>query len=280
MKEHGYSMSPTAREKQINFEKVEAELRQLGLAYEQMGKEVNQKTNELIKINKLLQTEMFERKKMESEILEIAQAEQKRFGSQIHDGLCQELTAILIFAKALTQKMEKDKSLELTELKKISDMLLDAVDQARNTARGLYPGELEGASLMNSLEELATHTLGTSCVFYCPKPILIDDNNVATHLYRITQEGISNAVKHGKAKNIEVSFTQNENQITLAIKDDGIGMPHDLKNEKGIGLKIMKYRAHLMNASFQIKSNSPQGVILECVFEILHKKEFSHELFS
>ncbi|MBF0493110.1 MAG: hypothetical protein HQM15_10065 [Deltaproteobacteria bacterium] len=248
--------------------KIEEELRQLTLAYEQIGKQLHEKNNELLQSNKLLKAEIVERKKIEAEILEITQEEQRRFGSQLHDGLCQELTAILVFAKNLTQKMEKEKTLELAELKKISDMLLDAVDQARNTARGLYPGELEGTSLMRSLEELASSTLGTSCLFYCPEPILIEDNNVATHLYRITQEAISNAVEHGKAQNIEVSFTQNKGTLTLAIKDDGIGIINDRTFSKGIGLKIMKYRARILNASFEIKSNSPQGVILECHFKM------------
>ena len=137
---------------------------------------------------------------MEAEILEVTQAEQRRFGSQLHDGLCQELTAILLFAKALTQKMEKEKTLELVELKKISDMLLEAVDQARDTARGLYPGELEGSSLMHSLEELTSKTQETSqvaCEFICPTPILIDNNNIATQIFRITQEGTQTLLPDG-----------------------------------------------------------------------------------
>lgn len=254
----------TPEEKQA---KVERELHQMTLAYEKMGKQVNEKTNDLIQSNKLLQKEIVERRRIETEILEISMAEQKRFGSQLHDGLCQELAAILVFAKALTQKMEKDKTLELAELKKISDMLLEAVDQARDTARGLYPGELEGTSLMHSLEELASKTTETSCVFYCPEPISINDNNIATHLYRIAQEGINNAVKHGKAKNIELGFIQNQENIILSIKDDGLGMIQNSKNIKGIGLKIMKYRAHLINAFFHVKTNIPHGVILECIFK-------------
>lgn len=259
-----FSAFPQEKEQQM---KVEVELRELKLAYEKMGAQVDEKTNELIQSNKLLQAEIVERKRIETEIIDATLAEQKRFGSQLHDGLCQELTAILVFTKSLAQKMEKNKTLEIAELKKISEMLLTAVDQARDTARGLYPGELEGTSLMHSLEELTSLILGASCLFYCPKPILIDDNNIATHLYRITQEGISNAVKHGKAKHIEVSFIQDEDNIILAIKDDGIGMMDDHKNVKGIGLKIMKYRAHMMNATFLVKPNSPRGVILECCFQ-------------
>ncbi len=246
------------------LKEVEIELARVTMAYEEMVKKVSVKNEELILSNQLLQDEIIERKKIEAEILEVTQEEQRRFGSQLHDGLCQELTAILVFAKALIKKMEKEKTLEIMELKKISDMLLDAVDQARDTARGLYPGELEGTSLMHSLEELCSQTLGAACAFHCPETILIEDNNIATHLYRIAQEAISNALQHGKAKNIEISFTQNKDSITLALKDDGVGMIQDIKASKGIGLKIMKYRAHMMNATFEIKPNTPQGVILEC----------------
>lgn len=266
-------MSLTAEEKLI---KVENELHQLALEYEKMGKQVSKKTNELIHSNKLLQDEVEERKKIESEIVEITLEEQRRFGSQLHDGLCQELTAILIFSKALAKKMEMNNTLELVELKKISDMLLGAVDQARNTARGLYPGELEGNSLMHSLEELTSLTSNISCSFHCPEPIFIDDNNTATHLYRIAQEAISNATKHGNVKNIDVSLTQKGEYITLSIKDDGIGMDSEFTKSKGIGLKIMKYRAHIMNASFKIRPNSPRGLILECTFKkVAAKKKIS-----
>lgn len=257
-------MNPTEKKQQL---KIEAELRQLALEHEKMAQQVREKNAELIESNKLLQAEVLERKKVEAEILDATQAEQRRFGSQLHDGLCQELAAILVFAKALAQKMEKNKTLELAELKKISTMLLSAVDQARDTARGLYPGELKGTSLMFSLEELTRNIQnlsGVMCSFTCPSSVLVDDNNIATHLYRIAQEGINNAVKHGKATHIELSFTQQQNHITLIIKDDGIGIADDAKNAKGIGLKIMRYRARMINATFSMKPNSPQGVILEC----------------
>lgn len=120
---------------------------------------------------------------------------------------------------------------------------------------------------MNSLEELANNIQnlsGVTCSFTCPSSVLIDDSNIATHLYRIAQEGINNAVKHGKATHIELNFTRQQNHITLILKDDGIGIADDTKNAKGIGLKIMRYRARMINATFSMKSNSPQGVILEC----------------
>lgn len=254
-------MIPEEREQQ---KKGEDELQ---LTCDKLERQVQERTAELVRSNQALQAEITERKRIEKEMLEISQEEQRRFGSQIHDGLCQELTGILMFAKNLTQKMERENRLDIAELKKITDLLREAIGQARNTARGLYPGEMEGASLMHSLRELTSNTQSTSgilCRFHCPEPIFIDDNDVATHLYRIVQEGISNAVLHGKPQSIEVSFTRNDGHINLILKDDGVGFIYDPQSSKGIGLKIMKYRAHMMGGIFQIEPNLPCGVTLKC----------------
>jgi signal transduction histidine kinase len=228
---------------------------------------VHKKTNELASSKIRLQMEIDERKTMESDFLEMTQEEHRRFGSQLHDGLCQELTAILIFAKSLSKKMERDKTLQQTELQKISDMLLEAVDQVRKTARGLYPGDLDSASLLLSLKELAEHTTEAKCTFRHTRSLHIKNSNVATHLYRIVQEGISNSVQHGRPKHIEILLSQRNEYVTLTITDDGVGMPSQPKKQVGIGLKIMKYRARMINASFLIKARVPTGVIIECRFK-------------
>lgn len=239
----------------------------LQLAYEELEKRVEERTTELIQANRNLQTEILERKKAEKEVLEIAHKEQRRFGAHLHDGLCQDLAGISMITRALTQKMENKNNPEADELRNISNLLQGAVNQVRNTARGLYPGELEGTSLIDYLQELTSRTQslwGVSCRFHCLEPILIEDNHVVTHLYRIAQEGISNAVKHGKAQQIEVSLIKDNDQILFTIKDDGIGFTHESKNSQGIGLNIMKYRARMMEASLQIESNLPHGVVLTC----------------
>lgn len=251
----------------VNFfiERKEVEV-QLQAAYEEMEQRVSDRTAELLKSNLDLQAEILERKKMEKEILEVTHKEQKRFGSQLHDGLCQDLAGILMVVKSLTQKMEKGKSLDLADLKKVSDLLDGAVSQARDMARGLYPGDLEGNSLMYMLEELTSRQdlSGVLCRFHCPEPILIGNNDVATHLYKIAQEGISNAIKHGKAKAIDVSLIKHGGNIVLTVKDEGSGFKGDPQNSKGIGLKIMKNRAFIIEATFQVEPNRPHGVILTC----------------
>jgi len=239
----------------------------LRLAYEEMEKRVQERTLELIKSNQVLEAEIAERKKVEEEVLEISLKEQRRFGSQLHDGICQNLAGILMFAKVLMRKMEKQGSPEANELRKISEMLHQAVGQARDMARGLYPVELEGTSLMRSLEELCSRTeslMGLSCPFICPVPIYVTDNNTATHLYRIAQEAINNAAKHGSAQHIEVALLQEGENVVLRVKDDGNGLLNEIKNSKGIGLHIMKYRARMLSATLNIGPNEPHGTVLTC----------------
>lgn len=243
---------------------------QLKVASDEMEKLALARTAELVASNQVLQAEIIERKRMEIEILEMTQKEQKRFGSQLHDGLCQELAGIVLFTKGLTQKMEKDNRLDIAELMKISVLLDGAISQARDTARGLYPGELEGASLLHRLEELAVNTQNppdVSCHFHCPESILINANDTATHLYKIAQESISNAIKHGKVRTVDVSLLRQDGHIVLTIADDGIGLTDAAHHSKGIGLKIMKYRAHMIGADFEVIPNKPHGVIVRCIMK-------------
>ena len=115
---------------------------------------------------------------------------------------------------------------------------------------------MEADGLMQALEELATISsdlFKVSCRFECDSPVLIRDTATSGHLYRIAQEAISNAVKHGKAKNINVQLEALDNGIALRVKDDGIGLPDPLPKTAGIGLRIMAHRASIIGATFQAR---------------------------
>lgn len=217
--------------------------------------------------SRTLQTNTIERDSLENKILQTLQNEQRDLGEQLHDGLCQELAAILMFTNSLIKKVERNNDFDIAELKKISVLLSDAASKVRNTARGLYPEDTEGTSLMQKLGGLVLETRmlsSVSCRFHYPELIRINDNHITSHLYKIAQEGISNAIKHGKAQSIEVGLTRKDDMLTLTVKDDGVGFAGDPQDSKGIGLKIMKHRAHVINASLQVESNVPHGVILIC----------------
>ncbi|MFO1520032.1 MAG: ATP-binding protein, partial [bacterium] len=131
--------------------------------------------------------------------------------------------------------------------------------------------ELEAESLMVSLKELTQKTqalTGVSCRFECPTPILITDNNVATHLYRIAQEAVNNAVRHGQAKNVEVELIQGESRITLIVRDDGKGISSEKKKTRGIGMHIMRYRARMIEGDLEFSDNGERGTRLVCTLPI------------
>jgi signal transduction histidine kinase len=224
---------------------------------------VEERTAELARANQSLQAEIRERQKVEREALEIIQKEQKRFSAQLHDGLCQSLAGTMMLAKASVQKLEKQQVREADELKNVIELINQSVSEARDLARGLFPVELEANSLMLSLKGLAVKTeqlFKVSCEFDCPVPILVGDNVTATHLYRIAQEGINNAVHHGKAKHLRLSLFERNNRLLMQLVDDGEGISQDFNFSAGIGLHIMKYRARMMDAELRFEPG-PEGMV-------------------
>lgn len=196
----------------------------------------------LVRTNVALRKEIIERKKVEKEVLEISEQERQRFGMHLHDDLCQSLTGILMFAKVLTRKMTRQDLSEAAELEKICKLLDESITQAREMARGFYPVELHADSFMHALQDLANRTqklYEVSCCFLCPRPVFIDDNNLTTHLYRITQESVLNAIKHGAASHVKISLLEKEGKVSLIVEDDGKGLRGEFQRMQGIGFHIL-----------------------------------------
>jgi PAS domain S-box-containing protein len=210
-----------------------------------------------------------ERKQLEREILEISGREQRRISQDLHDGLCQQLAGIEFRNSVLVQQLANEEA--KTEATMIGELIRDATRQARLLAKGLSPVQLDAAGLMSALHELtsnASKLFNVSCRFECPQPVLVADNTVATHLYRIAQEAISNAVKHGQAKFIIVSLSCSADQLTLRIWNNGVEFPAGASAEGGLGLRIMQYRAEMIGATLKISSAIDKGATVECTFKI------------
>jgi PAS domain S-box-containing protein len=219
----------------------------------------------------ILLHDVTEKKRLEKEILEIADKEQKRIGQDLHDQLCQYLSGIKFRAILLKQKVEQGSTDAAQEAALIERLLNEANQQARDIARGLVPVEVEASGLMGGLEELARRTakifrLSCSCEFKAP--ILVDNHFIAVHLYRIAQEAVNNSVKHGRSTVISVGLMKTKSQLILTIKDNGVGLPCDLKDTKGMGLGIMKYRARLIGASLSLTRRKKRGTIVTCSLPI------------
>lgn len=208
-----------------------------------------------------------ERKRLEREIQEISEQEKRRIGQDLHDGLGQYLTGISFMAKVLQQKLAAKNLPEATDARKISELVNRTVSQTRDLARGLCPVELETNGLQAALQELAASVekvFDASCSLECKQPVLIEDNAAAIHLYRIAQEAVNNAVKHGRASQIVISLTLGNGSIHLTVKDNGCGLPKGLKN-KGMGLRVMNYRAGMIGASITLDGQPGRGTRVSCI---------------
>jgi len=212
-----------------------------------------------------LNNEMQERMRLEEEILSISEREQQRIGHDLHDSLCQHLTGVALAGEVLKEQLTAKSLPEAKAMAHIVELVEGAIELTRTLARGLHPVELEGEGFTDALRELAatiTEGFKTPCTFECDKPVAIREPAVATHLYRITQEAITNAVKHSNAKKIEVRLASASDGVTLTICDDGVGMP--AKIPTGMGLRTMAYRASVIGATFKIERLLTRGTRVIC----------------
>jgi PAS domain S-box-containing protein len=212
-----------------------------------------------------------ERKGLEEAILEISAREQRRIAQDLHDGLGQHLTGIAFMSKVLERKLSEKALPEAVEAAQIVKMVNQAIDNTRQLARGLHPVAAEPLGLMSALKKWASEVevlFQIGCSFRCEKQIAIHDANMATHLYRIAQEAVNNAIRHGKAKNIVIRLSGKSGTGTLSIQDDGEGFPQQPASPPGVGLNIMDYRADMVGGSLKVQPNQDRGITVTCTFPI------------
>ena len=210
-----------------------------------------------------------ERKRLEKALLEIEEREQRRIGQDLHDDLGQLLTGIAFKSQVLQRKLEKNLPVSADNVAEITLLVNQAKDQARLLSRGLLSLETEEESLMSALKDLAQNTeriYGISCNFSCNGVVPIFNKAAVTHLYRIAQEAVINAVKHGKPARIDISLSRKKDKVELTIKDDGTGDPPQPAGTDGMGLHIMNYRANMIGGSLDRQSGTNTGTQVKCSF--------------
>jgi len=210
-----------------------------------------------------------ENKRLEREIQETSEREKRRIGQDLHDGLGQYLTGIACMVKVVEQKLESRDLQEAGDVKKITTMVNETISQARDLARGLCPVELENNGLQAALQELAARVsrANVNCEVKAPQVTKVYDNAAAIHLYRIAQEAVNNAIKHGKARNVTIGLNTQNNQVTLTVQDDGVGLPKGTMKGNGMGLRVMNYRAAMIGASVSIAPGPEAGTMVTCVMQ-------------
>ncbi|MDD2706488.1 MAG: PAS domain S-box protein [Verrucomicrobiae bacterium] len=214
-------------------------------------------------------SDITEQKRLQNEILQISEREQKRIGQDIHDSLLQNLVGIAFMSEVLGRKMGAKQLPEAAEITRITGLVNQALTEARGIARGLCPVELEENGLMSALQELSVATAnlyGITCRFFCEEPLLIRDNAKAIHLYRIAQEAINNAIKHGQASRIDIFLEIQEKRVSLRISDNGRGIPAQPLRGQGMGLRSMSYRAKMIGGTLDASLLPGGGTKVECLF--------------
>jgi PAS domain S-box-containing protein len=208
-----------------------------------------------------------DRRQLEHQLLEISDREQARMGQDLHDGLCQKLVSIAFDNDSLEQKLAARELPETQATRAIAALLDDVITEARALSRGLFPVQLETDGLGLALQQLAVNVSSrfkVDCDVDCPQPVPVRDNAAATHLYRIAQEAVNNAIKHGKVSSISIQLIVTGDQLRLTVSDDGVGIPLPL-NSTGMGLHIMEYRARNIGGTLNIERGKSGGTVVSCL---------------
>lgn len=211
--------------------------------------------------------DLTERERLEKQILEISEQERERIGQDLHDGLCQLLSGIKFKTTLLEQKLQARNTGEARDAGAIERLLNGAIQQARNLARGLHPVDLEARGLMSALQELAESVrtvYGVRCSCRFRHTVLVHNHTVATHLYRIAQEAIANAIKHGHCSQIWVALDGDQERFALTVRDNGRGFPARPKKKGGMGIHLMNYRARALSATLDIRRLPRGGTVVTC----------------
>jgi len=209
-----------------------------------------------------------ERHRLEHQILEISDREQARIGQDIHDGLCQQLVSLAFDANSLQTQLCAQRLPESKKAQRIADCLDQAITETRQLSRGLFPVRLESEGLPSALEELAKAAcvrFQIECSFNSQGAAVVENVVVATHLYRIAQEALTNAVRHSRAHKVSICLKAASHQLELSIEDDGKGFSAaKRKKATGMGLHIMAYRARTIAGTLHLGPGPQGGTLVSC----------------
>lgn len=210
-----------------------------------------------------------ELRRLEQALVSVAEEQAHTIGQELHDNVGQQIAAIGYQARVLEKKISASSTIgneNLTTLAaSIASQTQTAVIHIKQLAQGLLPFELEANGLIKALQTLATRistTYNIDCNFSWHNISIINDNSVALNLYRITQEAVNNAIRHGKAQHITITLTSDEKTLHLSICDDGCGFTGiDINHPStpGMGIKIMQYRAKQLGAKMEILARKEGG---------------------
>lgn len=214
---------------------------------------------------------VIERDRLQRQLVDAVWNQHRRLGQELHDTLGQALTGIGMLADSLAKRLAARGDPETEKLAEVVGMIQQAKSEVRQLSKGLYPVDVDAQGLLSALEELAASTQQRSqirCVFKGDRSVQIRDNEVATHLFRIAQEAVHNAVKHSHTRKIVIALSKPRGRLTLAVRDDGLGISAKPSNRSGgLGMRIMHYRATAIGAELSVESAGRGGTQIRCTLK-------------
>ena len=246
----------------VQRKRAEAALQKSKELLEQL---VRQRTKALRVANAELKNEIARRQGLEGEILSVSDREQQRLGQELHDGLCQHLTAVAFMSRSIAMRLKNHRVIEVGDIEKIAQLVNDAATDTRNLSRALHRLDVDSAGLVNALQDLVDREIWrTPCRLEVKPSFRIEDDAAAAHLYRIAREAVINANKHAQAREIIVKLQRSRREMVLHVIDDGVGLSDERKLKQGLGLHIMNYRAQLAGGRLEIDSPKNRGTRVSC----------------
>lgn len=237
------------------------------MVYDALEEKVKERTRELLGANERLRREIAIKADLQKQMMEVSEKEQRRIGQDLHDSLSQQLGGIAFLGQVLHEKLKRRGLTEAQDMGKLVAHLQNALAHTRELATGLYPALAEGglAAALNELAVAVGELYAVKVTVRVAPGVDTSDEAIAIHLYRIVQEAVNNAIRHGQAKRIAVRLFRKNGAVVLTVADNGAGFP-EKPNRKGIGLNIMEYRASSIGAAFRVESQKGQGAVVTCVF--------------
>lgn len=211
--------------------------------------------------------DMTEERQLEQEVMRISEHERHRIGQDLHDGLGQMLSGIGLLSRRVANKLEAEGHDMAEDMNEIRDLIKEADEYSRGLARGLVKIDLDRGGFTAAIEKLIRQSerlFRIKCELSVTDEVDITERTRAEHMYRIIQEAINNAVKHGEASEIKVLMTMGHQMLRISIKDNGRGFPKNWRSQLGLGVRIMEFRSRLIGAHFEQNNHSEGGAIITC----------------
>jgi len=268
LRENEARLRKTVEELRLIEEALRKTNDELSLARAELEKRVQERTADLMAANSELQNQMKERKRLESELLEIAENERRRIGFDLHDDIGQKLMGVSLLLKALETNLTHKSLPEAKDVLRVQELVGQVVNHTHDLAHCFSALDSQGEDLSVLLKNLILNVKKTFHItgqFHAPGGVPELSPNITLQLYKIAQEALSNAIKHGKAKRLSISLTQKEGRLVLQIENDGVPFPATYQPTNRMGLRIMNYRAHTIEGTLEIHPAEQSGTVVTCV---------------